>query len=174
MKLMTSNLRQCLLTCLFLAALGVTGCMTPNIREVNIGQVSALARLREGKATYYQIEIRKPMNATAPHILLELPDGKIIDRTSFNYPALKKAGFMSPSEGDFNPGKAYSHELSRYGVSFFFNEGTLMLIRITQTTDVNVGIAGVRKKEFKTLPFTQEDLEKIFGRPDKTAEGYQL
>jgi hypothetical protein len=171
---MTSHRQLCLVAGLGFTALCLTGCVSPNTREVNIGLVSARAHLREGKATYYQIELRKPMDAAAPRILLQLPDGKIIDRTSFSYPALQRAGFISSAGGDYNPANAYSYELSRYGASFFFNEGTLVLIRLSQTTGPTVSIAGERKKLFRTLPFSQEDLEKLFGRPDKTSERYQF
>jgi hypothetical protein len=171
---MKSHLTHGLLAGLFVVALGATGCMTPNTREVEIGMVSARARLVEGKATFYELEIHKPMADTAPRILLQLPDGKIIDRTGFSYLALKQAGFLGEEGNDYNPSNVYSHQLSRYGASFFYNQGTLMMIRISQTAGPSVSFAGERKKIFRTLPLTQEELEKLFGRPDKTADSYNL
>ncbi len=163
-----------LLAGLFLVALGVTGCMTPNTREVEIGLVSARARLVEGKASFYEIDIRKPMADTAPRILLQLPDGRTIDRTGFTYLNLKQLGFLGEEGNDYNPGKAYSHQLSRYGASFYFNQGTLLLIRITQTDGPQISFAGERKPIYRSLPLTQEELEKLFGRPDKLDDSYKL
>jgi hypothetical protein len=171
---MKTHLRRRLMAFVWLTALGMTGCMTPNTREVNIGSVTARAHLREGVASYYQIEIRRPTAALAPSLLLKLPDGRILDRKSFTYPALKQAGFLGPEGGDFNPNNPYSHELSRYGVSFFFNQGTLVLMRISETTGPVASIAGERAKIFRTLPFSQEILEKLFGRPEKTSDKFQL
>jgi hypothetical protein len=156
------------------AALCLTGCVSPNIREADIGSVSARAHLIDGKASYYQIEIRHPTDAAAPHILFQLPDGQIIERTSFSYAALKKAGFVELEPRDLDPVKNLSYGLSRYGTSFFYNEGTLVLIRLSQAAGPTVAIAGERKKVFRTLPLSQEDLERLFGKPDKTLEGYHL
>jgi hypothetical protein len=155
-------------------ALGLTGCVTSNYRSADIGMVTAHAHLKDGKATYYQLDLHRPTDAAAPRILLQLPNGKTLDRSLFTYAALKQAGFMGTDSQDFDPSKPYSHELSRYGVSFFFNHGSLVLIRMTQTTGPSVAIAGERKKIFRTLPFAEEDLEKLFGKPDKVTDTFRL
>jgi hypothetical protein len=171
---MTSHLQRRLVAGLCFASLCLTGCVSPTIRQSDFGLVSARAHLAEGKASYYQIEIRKPTDAAAPRLLFQLPNGRIIDRTSFSYTALKQAGFMALEENDANLVNNYSYGLSRYGASFFFNEGTLVLIRLSQSTGPAIGIAGERRKEFHPLPFSQQDLERLFGKPEKTAEGYHL
>jgi hypothetical protein len=152
----------------------MTGCLSPKTRYTDIGNVSARARLQEGIASYYQIEISRPTDALAPRIWLRLPNGKIIDRTWFTYTALKQAGFVGFDERDNQPGNNYSHELKRYGASFLFDNGTLIMLRLSQTTGDVVGISREHGKQFKSLPLSQEELEQLFGHPDRISDKSRL
>ena len=172
---MRTPAREIVVTGLCLMALGLAGCMSPNLRHVQFARVAAHANLTKGVASYYEIEIDKPATTGAPLLVLELPNGQVLDRKSFTYEALKQAGFTSSETEDFQPGKTYSHELSRYGATFYFNYGVLMVLRIsTPTTGPGLGFAGERSKQFYHLPLTQEELQRLFGRPDKTKDEFRI
>ncbi len=163
-----------LLTGLCLSALCLTGCASTSIRTTDIGCVSARAHLDKGVATYYEIEINQPVDASAPPMLLRLPSGFVISRKSFTYVALKKAGFVGMDERDYQPGSQYTHELKRYGASFLFSNGALVTLRLSQTPGEAVGIARDHGKRFYTLPMSQQEIEELFGHPDKVSDGFSL
>ncbi len=157
-----------------LAALCVAGCMSPNTRTTEIGKVSAYARLKDGVASYYQVEIGQPLDPHAPRIWFKLPEGKIIDRPWFVFKYLEQAGFVNLPDKEYQPGSPYSHELTRSGVAFCFSYGTLEMIRLTETAGIPVGIGLEHGKEFYTLPLSQEQLEKLFGKPDRMSDKFHL
>jgi hypothetical protein len=161
---------------LCLIVLGLTGCMSANVRRVQIGRVTAYAHLTKGVASYHEIEIQEPAAVGAPGVLLQLPNGRVLDRKSFTYDTLKQAGLISPEGQDYQPGNTYSNELSRYGLSFFFLNGRLMLLRLSETTGPGpaVGIAGERSKQFYHLPMTEDELHRLFGRPDRSKDEFRI
>jgi hypothetical protein len=154
--------------------LTLAGCVFRNSRQTEFGPVSARAHLTKGVASYYEINIRRPNEPSAPRIWIRLPDGKVIDRKSFNYTALSKLGFLDSSAHDFQPDKEYMNALSRYGASFFFNNGELISMHLFVADGNLVGIARAGTNQFRSLPLTQQELEQIFGRPDDTSEGFHL
>jgi hypothetical protein len=157
-------------------ALCLAGCASVKYREAQVGPVTARADLVNGVASYYDIEVARPAEAQAPKLWLKLPTGQIIDQRWFAYNYLKKAGFVGEDSKDFQPGKSYTHELSRYGASFYFNMGALVSMRLTKTSGTATGISLARENsnEFFSLPLTQEQFEKVFGRPDRMSDGFHL
>ena len=142
------------------------------MRYTDIGQVSAHAHLHKGIASYYEIEIQRPTDASAPRFAIQLPDGQIIQRTSFTYEDLKRAGFRN-FHRDYQP--QYPHELTGHGVSFHFSDDTLTLIRLGDMSQIGGGGVGIGRddqRHFYLLPLSQEDLESIFGHPDKISDGH--
>ncbi len=169
---MTSRSHHILVAGLCVLTLCLSGCLSPNLRYTDIGQVSARAHLRKGVASYYEIEIKRPTDASAPQFSIQLPDGQIIQHTSLTYDALKQAGFRD-FHRDYQP--QYSRELTGYGVSFHFSDDTLLLIRFGDVSRIGGDGAGIGRegvKQFYTLPLTQEDLESIFGHPDEISDGH--
>lgn len=156
-----------------LAVLCLAGCKS-NTRLTDIGLVSAKARLKDGVASYYQVEIGQPLDPHAPRIWLKLPEGKIIDRPWFNFNFLQQAGFVNAPDKEYQPGSPYSQELVRSGVAFCFSYGTLELIRFTETAGTPVGIGLEHGKEFYSLPLSQQQLEKLFGKPDRMSDKFHL
>ncbi|MFO1476519.1 MAG: hypothetical protein U1F98_07700 [Verrucomicrobiota bacterium] len=156
-----------------LAILAAAGCA--NSRTTEIGRVSARAHLTKDVASYYEIDIRRPTEIGAPRIILRLPSGQVIERKAFNYTALSKAGFIDGGdEHDFQPSKGYMNALSRYGASFFFNNGEMVYMRLFQISGPAVAVAREGTKNFYTLPLTQEQLEQVFGRPDDSSDGLRI
>lgn len=169
---MTTRSHHILVTGLCLLGLCLSGCLSPNLRYTDIGQVSARAHLRKGVASYYEIEIKRPTDGSAPRISIQLASGQIIQRTSFTYDSLKQAGFRD-LQRDYQ--KQYSHELGGHGVSFHFCHETLMLVRLGDVSQIGgsrVGIGRDDGKHFYLLPLSQEELESIFGHPDKISDGH--
>ena len=169
---MTSRSHHVLVVCLCLLAFCLAGCLAPNLRYADIGQVSARAHLRKGVASYYQIEIKQPTDASAPQFSIRLPHGKILQRSFFTYDALKQAGFRDLHR-DYK--SQYSHELTGHGVSFCFSDDRLMLIRMSDVSRIGGDGAGIGREDgnrFYSLPLSQEDLETLFGRPNKIADGH--
>jgi hypothetical protein len=169
---MTTRSHHILVTGLSLFGLCLSGCLSPNLRYTDIGQVSAHAHLRKGVASYYEIEIKRPTDASAPRFSIQLPSGQIIQRTSFTYDSLKQAGFLD-FHRDYQ--KQYSHELTGHGVSFHFSDDTLMLVRLGDVSQIGGGGVGIGRedgKHFYLLPLSQEDLESTFGHPDKISDAH--
>ena len=172
---MNPRLSQFRMAALCVVIVWMAGCVFPNTRYTSIGNVSARAYIHDNNVpSYYEITIRQPLDSNAPRILLKLPTGKILDRRSYNYVALQQAGLIGNPEQEYQLDKDYSHVLSRWGVSFFFNNGELIRLRLEQSTGTLVGIAREGSKKFFTLPMTQQDLEQVFGHPDDSSTGFRL
>jgi hypothetical protein len=153
----------------------LAGCLFSNTKYTNIGNVEAQAYIHEDNVpSYYEITIRQPLDPSAPRLLLKLPTGKVIDRRSFNYDALLKAGLLSDPKQDYQPDKDYSHLLSRWGLYFFFSNGELIRFRMMKSTGTLVGIGREGSKQFYTLPMTDKELEALFGHPDDSSTGFRL
>jgi hypothetical protein len=148
----------------------LTGCASLTVREAKLGTVTAHAQVEKKIPSYFEIEIEKPLDDSAPRLWIKMPNGKIIDRAWFNYANLKLAGFQSFPEKDYQPGARFTQELTRYGASFFFDLGSLKMIRFTQTTGDSVSLAREKGKDFYKLPLTQEQLEQLFGKPDAVSD----
>jgi hypothetical protein len=155
-------------------ALSLCGCMSANTRHAQFGRVSATAHLTKGVPTYNTLEVYEPLDVLTPQIWLRLPDGRVLDRKWFIYSTLKQAGFTGSDEKDFTPSSIYTHELSRYGVTFFFAYGTLKMIRLSTTTGPAANIARENSQLFYTMPMTQEQLEQLFGRPEKQSDKFEF
>src|SRR5262245_14967383 len=155
-------------------ALGLCGCVSPNTRHAQFGRVAANAHLEKGTPTYNELEIYEPLDVLTPQIWLRLPDGRVLDKKWFSYATLKQAGFTGSDEKDFEPGSIYTHELSRYGVSFFFSYGTLKMIRLSKTQGPAVSFGRENGTLFYTMPLTQEQLEQLFGHPEKVSDKFEL
>ena len=169
---MTSRSHQLAVLGFCLLALGLGGCLAPNLRYTDIGQVTARAHLRKGVASYYEIEISRPTDASAPRFSIQLPSGQIIQRTSLTYDALKQVGFRD-FHRDYQP--QYSRELTGHGVSFHFSDDMLMLLRLGDVSRIGgdgVGIGRDDRKHFYLLPLSQEDLEALFGHPNRMSNGH--
>src|SRR5262249_50900522 len=125
---------------------------------------------------YNELEIYEPLDALTPQIWLRLPepDGRILDQKWFTYPTLKQAGFLGSDEKDFAPDSIYTHELSRYGVALFFSYGALQMIRVSKTSSPAASIARESGKLWFTMPLTQEQLEQLFGHPEKQSDQFEL
>jgi hypothetical protein len=169
---MTTHLHRILAGGLCLLGLFLNGCVAPNHRYAEMGPVSARAHLRKGLPSYYNIEIQRPTDASAPLFSLRLPDGQILRRTSLTYDALKRTGFS-----DYKPDyqTQYSHELIGHGVSFRFSSDTLMVVQLGDVSRIGGGGVGIGRdegKHFHVLPLTQEEFESVFGRPNKTSDGH--
>lgn len=155
-----------------LAALCLAGCISANTRYAEIGHVSAIAHLDKGSASYREIDIDQPMEASAPRLCLRLPNGRIVTRASFSYEALKKAGFEDIEQKDQTLN--YSYALTRYGASFFYFNGDLVSIKLSETKTEPIGVSREGMKQFYTLPLSQDQIERLFGRPEKVSDKYRL
>jgi hypothetical protein len=153
-------------------AIGAAGCKSTRTSEY--GYVSATAVLRKGVPTYEQLEIRQPKGRLAPTVWLKLPDGRVIDRTWFDYYHLHQAGFYSAPDEEYQPANRYSQEFTRYGVSFCFFNGALEVLRISQTQGDQAAFSFDRGTNFFTMPLTQDQLDKLLGKPDKVSDGPKL
>jgi len=163
------------LAALSLLAALLAGCLFPNTKYTQIGPVSARAYIHDNNApSYYEITIREPLDPSAPRILFKLPTGKIIDRRSFTYLALQQAGLIGNPQQEYQLDKDYSHVLSRWGLSFYFNNGELIRLRMEESTGTLVGIGREGSKKFFTLPMTDQELAQVFGHPDDTSTGFRL
>lgn len=170
----SARLRRPVVMAFLMAALCLAGCVSNNTRIADIGCVTARAHLDKGVASYNQIEIANPLDEHAPKVWLRLPDGKIIDRPWFTFGNLQAAGFVNVADKEYQPGSVYDHELTAYGASFLFTGGTIALLRVIETPDKKIGICLEHGKKFFTLPMTQQELEQLFGKPDKISDKWRL
>lgn len=66
-----------------------------------------------------------------------------------------------------------SHLFRGRGVTFLFVDNTLVVMSLWATSkDDGIGIGREDVEEFYSLPLTQEDLEHVFGHPDKIMDGH--
>ena len=165
-KSAVSRTRRGLITGLCLSVFGLAGCAS-HTRYADIGAVTARAEVKDGVAAYNEIKITGPTDPNAPRISLKLPNGQIIERKSFTYVALKKAGFEEVEGDAQQPSTSYDYKLSRYGAFFVFFNGRLVEMYLSKTVNTGVEIGHERSKKFYALPLTQAQLEELFGHPEK-------
>jgi len=105
-----------------------------------------------------------------------LADGRIIERASLTCDGLRQAGLEEIHRDyraqyyDKRLGKTFdvSHEFGGHGFTSLFVGDTLVELRLRGS----VAISRADLNRFYTLPLTQEDLEHIFGHPDKIVDGH--
>jgi hypothetical protein len=149
------------------------------MRYTLIGCVTARAAIQKGSPTLYdEVTITRPTLDSAPRFCLRLADGRIIQQKSLTYDGLKHAGFEDVSRQqalyyDDKLGKdlQVSHEIAASGIACLFVDESLVEIRLV--SGGTVGVASEAEKQFYTLPLKQEDLEHVFGRPDKISNGVE-
>jgi len=154
----------------------LSGCIRPNMRYTETGSMSARATLQKGVSPlYHEVKIIRPADDSAPRFTLRLADGGIIKRASLTCDGLRQAGLEEIHRDyrgqyyDERLGKTLdvSHEFVGRGVTFLFVGDTLVELRLRDS----VAISRADLNRFYTLPLTQEDLEHIFGHPDKISDG---
>jgi hypothetical protein len=164
---MKSRAHYVLLGSLCLVALCLAGCA--NIRYSVFGCISARAELGQASLLYNVVTIEPPTNKPAPPFCLRFPDGQVVQLSALTSKIVKNAGYTNIV---FDFRTQDSHNLSVYGngASFrFFNE---MPVWIYLTTGA-VGISREDAKRFYTLPMKQDELEQLFGHPDKINNGHE-
>jgi hypothetical protein len=179
--LITSRSFPVLATGLCWIALGLSACVSPNMRYVGIGCVSARAHLRKNvRPLYHEVEITRPTSTAAPRLRFRLPGGQILEQTALTCDGLRRAGFEEKPD-DF-PRQYYdpklgtsfkvSHLFRGHGATFLFIDDTLVVVSFQMCGVEGIGIGREDAKEFYSLPLTQEDLEHVFGHPDRIVDGH--
>jgi hypothetical protein len=104
-----------------------------------------------------------------PPFCLRLANGQIFQLSAVTLDVVKCAGYTNVYV-DYRTNDYHTLSVSGPGAAFRFVNDMPVWIYLTSGT---VGISREDAKRFYTLPLTQDDLERLFGHPDKINTGIE-
>jgi len=145
-----------------------SGC-TPNMRYIRSGDMWTMGAIKKGEPVLYPaIWLDLATNKPIPRICLRLQTDQVVPLASVTWEIVKDAGYTNNPD-EKSPIGSNDFTVEGEGATFHFVNHSLVAVGIGVG---EIGISREDETKFYVAPFTQEELEHLFGHLDRVSDGY--
>jgi hypothetical protein len=145
-----------------------SGC-TPNMRYIRSGNMWTMGAIKKGEPVLYPaIWLNLTTNKPIPHLRLRLQNDQVVPLAAVTWEIVKDADYTHNPD-TMHPLGSNDFTVEGEGATFHFVNRTLVGVGIGVG---EIGIGREDETKFYVAPFTQEELEHLFGHLDRVSDGY--